>query len=222
MRKVVVGFGFVTSWLACVPFASGQQPTIRAQSIDTAIADRALRLYLSPIRVDSGYRLTPNGYSGATNVQQIVDFADRRDSARVSQTIGTVSRTIDTWNGVQFVSPQLAGPFELTGTLSGHLDFITNDAFDFRISLYELTSNGDYFLVSTYSTQDSGVRDTSKRRSLEPGVRQHLDYQSGLFTRHMVQNGSRLVLLITILRRAEIQIDGTTGRAVNSRTIADM
>src|SRR2546423_12745343 len=124
MRKVVVGFGFVTSWLACVPFASAQQSTIRAQSIDTAIAG-PLRLYLSPIRVDSGYRLTPNAYNGATHVQQIVDFADRRDSARVSPAIGTVSRTIDTWNGVQFVSPQLAGPFELTGTLSGHLDFIT-------------------------------------------------------------------------------------------------
>src|SRR2546423_5739176 len=221
MPKVLGCVGLLASSLVGASFASAQQPARKSTAADTAVASQPLRLYFSPIRVDSGYRLTPNGYSGATHVQQIVDFADRRDSARVSPVIGTVARAIDTWNGVQFVSPQLAGPFELTGPLSGHLDFITNDDFDFQISLYELTSKGDYFLVSTYSTQDSAVRDTSKRTSLEPGVRQHLDYQSGLFNRHIVQNGSRLVLLITILRRAEIQIDGSTGRE-NSRTLADM
>jgi putative CocE/NonD family hydrolase len=192
-----------------------------APSFD-AMADQRLRFYLSPIRVDSAYRLTTNGYSGATHVQQNVDFADRSDSARIAPGGGVVARAIDTWNGIQFVSPVLAGPFELSGLFSGHLDFITNKQdLDFQISLYELTSGGDYFLLSMYWTRASAVRDLSHRTLLQPGIRQQLDYKSGRLTSRMIQNGSRLVVLITILKQPDLQINYGTGRDVSDETIAD-
>src|SRR4051812_45775584 len=122
------------SSLFCISIASAQQPT-RKPVGDTARVYQPLRLYLSPIRVDSGYRLTPNDYSGATHVQQTVDFADLRDSARVAPVVGVPTRLINTWNSVQFVSPQLAGPFDLSGFISGHFDLITNKPdFDFQIT----------------------------------------------------------------------------------------
>jgi hypothetical protein len=199
--------GFVAACsLLCISIASAQQPARKSIYGDT-VRYQQLRLYLSPIRVDSGYRLTPNGYSGATHVQQNVDFSDLRDSARVAPVVGVTTRVIDTWNGVQFVSPQLAGPFELSGLFSGHLDFITNTPeFDFQISLYELSPNNDYVLVSTYSTQDTAAND-SRRALLQLGVRQHIDYQSARFPARVIHNGSRLVILITILRQPNIQID---------------
>ncbi|HJQ12701.1 MAG TPA: CocE/NonD family hydrolase C-terminal non-catalytic domain-containing protein, partial [Gemmatimonadaceae bacterium] len=107
---------------------------------------------------------------------------------------------IDTWNAIQFVSPQLAGPFELSGSFSGRVDLITNKPhFDFQISLYELTSSGDYNLVSLYSTR-SARTDSSQNTPLQTGVRQNLDYASDSRTSHTVQNGSRLVVLISILK----------------------
>jgi len=199
----------LASSLLWVSFASAQ-PIRKVIGSDTA-GNEPLRLYLSPIRVDGGYRLTPNAYSGATHVQQIVDFRDLRDSAHVAPVAGVVTRAIDTWNGVQFVSPQLAGPFELSGRFSGHLDFITNTPdFDFQISLYELRSNGDYSVVSTYSTQDAAARDSLHRPVLQAGARQQIDYHSARPAKQVVHNGSKLVVLITILRQPARQIDDTT------------
>lgn len=192
-----------------------------APSLD-AMADQRVRFYLSPIRVDSAYRLTSNGYSGATHVSQTVDFADRSDSARVAPGGGVVARAIDTWNGIQFVSPVLAGPFELSGLFSGHLDFIANKQdFDFQISLYDLTSAGDYVLLSTYWTRASAVHDLSHRTLLQPGTRQQLDYKSVRLTSRLIQNGSRLVVLITIIKQPDMQINYGTGRDVSDETIAD-
>ena len=196
---MICRFGLVAGWLAYVPIASAQQPTVRtAVSADTAVV---LRWYLSPIRVDSGYRLTPNGYSGATHVQQIADFAERTDATHAAPVVGVPVRTIDTWNAVQFVSPQLAGPLELSGLFSGHLDFITNKQdSDFQISLYELTPSADYVLLSTYSTHSSPPSDSSERTLLQAGNRQHLDYKTDHLTTGLIQNGSRLVVLITLLK----------------------
>lgn len=93
--SAIARFGLVTAWLTCAPVAAAQQPPLRKDS-DTAIADHGLRLYMSPIRVDSAYRLTPNGYAGGTHVEQTLVFADRTDSARVPPIVGTVARAIDT------------------------------------------------------------------------------------------------------------------------------
>jgi hypothetical protein len=188
------------SWvviLALLPVLGKAQSTASLQPI---------RLYLSPIRVDSGYRLTPNGYSGATHVEQ---NEERRDSARVASVIGLATRKIDMWNGVQFVSPPLAGPFELSGNFSGRLELISNKQnFDFQISLYELTPDGDYVLISSYSTQPNAGGERSHRMSLQPGIRQFVDYNSAGFASRLIQNNSRLVVLITILRWPGTEIAG--------------
>lgn len=190
-------------------------------SID-AMSEQRLRFYLSPIRVDSAYRLTTNGYSGATHVEQTVDFADRSDSARVAPGGGVVARAIDTWNGVQFVSPPLAGPFEISGLFSGRLDFMVNKQdFDFQISLYELTSSGDYVLLSTYWTRASAVRDLSHRTLLQPGVRQQIDYKSVRLTSRVIGSGSRIVVLVSIIKQPDMQINYGTGKDVSDETIAD-
>ena len=192
-----------------------------APSIE-AMADQRLRFYLSPIRVDSGYRLTPNGYSGATHVEQTVELADRSDSTRVAPGGGVVARAIDTWNGVTYTSAALPVAMELSGLFSGRLDFICNKSdFDFQISLYELTSQGDYVLLSTYWTRASAVRDLSHRTLLQPGVRQTLDYQSVRLTSRMLQAGSRLVAMITLIKQPDFQINYGTGKDVSDETIGD-
>jgi uncharacterized protein len=197
-----------------VSFAFAQRPHER--SVDSATAGEPIRLYLSPIRIDSGYRLTPYGYSGATHVGQTVDFSERRDSSRRASVIGVPTRAMDTWNAVQFVSPPLAGPFDLSGEFSGRLELISNKPeFGFQIALFELTPTGDYVLVSSYSTRETAIGEASHRMSLQTGVREFVDYHSARFASRLIQNGSKLVVLITILKLSGSQSDtrGNTAAA---------
>lgn len=195
-------FGCFTLVVGLASIAAAQQPLPPKEcSADTGKSAESVRLYLSPIRIDSGYRLTPYSYSGATHVEQnIIDFSPRAHSARVVPLLGVASRSIDTWNSVQFVSPPLAGPFELGGLLSGRLELLTNKPdFDFKVSLYELTPSGDYILSSMYSTQPTAGEELH-RSWLQTGIRQYVEYQSPCFARRLVQNGSRLLVLVTVLK----------------------
>ena len=91
----------------------------------------------------------------------------------------------------------------------------------FQVSLYELTSGGDYVLLSTYWTRASAVRDLSHRSLLQPGIRQQLDYKSVRLTSRLIQSGSRLVVLISLLKQPDLQVNYGTGRDVSDETIAD-
>ena len=205
----------------CAPVASAQQPAPRNQCSVDSTNSEPIRLYLSPIRIDSGYRLTPNGYSGATHVGQTVDFTEHADSVRVVSILGVPTRRIDTWNAVQFVSPPLAGPFDLSGFFSGQLEFITNKQdFDFQISLYELTPNGDYVLSSIYSTQTIPPRARAVREPIQQKIRQYRDYASACFPKRLIQNGSRLVVLLTITKPHD-DASSVARRDVSDSTLGD-
>jgi putative CocE/NonD family hydrolase len=137
-----------------------------------AMSDRTLRYYLIALRTDSTYRLTERNPATRTTVALNVDLSDRTDVDRRSPGGGVVDNAIDTWNGVEFVSNPLQGSFELSGLFSGRLEFIANKKdFDINISLYELTSKGEYVLLSTYWARASAIGDLGQRRLLTPGKR---------------------------------------------------
>jgi hypothetical protein len=219
MRIVV---GCFTLALGLAPLGGAQQPLPKECGADTGKGAESVRLYLSPIRIDSGYRLTPYSYSGATHVEQnIIDFTTRADSARALPIIGVASRKLNTWNSVQFVSPPLAGPFELGGLFSGRLELLTNKPnFDFAVSLYELTAAGDYILSSMYSTASASA-DQLHLSGLQPGTRQYVDYQSPCFARRLVQNGSRLLVLVTVLKPT-FAANSDPGSGVSDAAIGDV
>jgi hypothetical protein len=221
--RMICGIGLIAICLVPVPFISAQQPALAKHAIaDTASAQRPLRVYLSPIRVDSGFRLTPNSYSGTTHVEQNVVFGPRPDGGfRVAPVVGVPAPAIDTWNAVQFVSPPIPGALELSALFSGHLDFISNKPeFDFQISVYELTSTSDYVLLSTYESHWSIAGDSS-RTLFQPRTRQSVDFRSDNPTKAVIRNGSRLVVLITILEASHPKDGNAAGRDVGRGTIAN-
>jgi uncharacterized protein len=195
-------FGGLLVICVAAPLISAQQPARAKHAIaETATAGRPLRLYLSPIRVDSGFRLTPNSYSGTTHVEQNVVFGTRPDTGvHIAPIVGAPARAIDTWNAVQFVSPPIPSVLELSALFSGHLDFITNGKeFDFRISLFELTSDSNYVLLAVDELHWSNARD-SAGVLMEPRTRRALDFRSDDPIKANIRNSSRLVVLITILK----------------------
>jgi uncharacterized protein len=187
-----------------------------------AMSDRTLRYYLIALRTGDRFRLSERNPGTRTTVTQTVNLADRTDADRIAPGGGVVDTAIDTANGVAFESNPLRAPTEVSGLFSGQLDFITNKKdFDFQISLYELTSKNEYVLLSTYWTRASAAGDLTQRRLLTPGKRETLDFKSERLTSRVLQPGSRLVMLINVLKEPDMQINYGTGKDVSDETIAD-
>lgn len=187
-----------------------------------AMSNRTLRYYLIALRMGDRFRLSERNPGTNTTVTQTVNLADRTDADRISPGGGVVDTTIDTWNGVAFVSNPLQAEAEVSGLFSGRLDFITNKKdFDINISLYELTSKNEYVLLSTYWTRASAVGDLTQRRLLTSGKRESLDFKSVRLTSRVLQPGSRIIVLINVLKEPDMQINYGTGKDVSDETIAD-
>lgn len=188
----------------------------------TAMADRTLRFHLTAARSGDTYRLSERKPADGASITQVVDLADRTDVDRVSPGGGIADMTLDTWNGLQFVSDPLIEPTELSGLFSGRLAFVTNKRdFDFNIQLYELTPKGEYVQLSPYWARASYVGDPGHRRTLTPGKRQRLDFRSVRLMSRQFQPGSRLAVVLSVIKQAGRQINYGTGKEVSDETIRD-
>lgn len=187
-----------------------------------AMGGERLRFHLSAEPAGDAYRLALPKPAADAFIAQTVDFADRSDADRVVPGGGNVDSAIDTWNGVRFVSDPFPTPTELSGLFSGQLDFVSNKKdFDFSVQLYELTPAGEYVQLSYYMARASHAGDRVRRRLLKPGARTRLDFESGRLTSRQFRPGSRLVVVLVVLKQPSTQINYGTGRDVSDETVAD-
>lgn len=187
-----------------------------------AMSNQALRYYLIALRVGDSYRASDRNPHTTTTVGQGVDLRDRTDVDRRVPGGNIVDTQIDNWNGIAFVSNPLMSPIETSGLFSGHLEFATNKKdFDLNISLYELTARNEYVLLSTYWTRMSALDGLESRRLLTPDRREIVDFQSVRLTSRRMTAGSRIVVLLNIIKQPDMQINYGTGKDVSDETIAD-
>jgi predicted acyl esterase len=110
----------------------------------------------------------------------------------------------------------------MSGLFSGHLEFIANKSdFDFQVSLYELSADGDYFQLAPYWSRASYVQDLTHRNLLVAGKRQSLDFRSVRLMSRQLQAGSRLVAVLSIVKEPGREINYGTGKEVADEAIAD-
>jgi putative CocE/NonD family hydrolase len=223
-------------WFAYV-FRHGPKPAILQDRINyevmgadmwrhapslAALADQRPHFFLSPARAGSAYKLAAEAPTKDASVALTVNMADRTDADRVSPGGNIDDTAIDTWNSLEFVSDPIAKPLEVSGLFSGHLDFISNKKdFDFTVQLYERTPQGRYFALSTYMARASFVNDRRFRRLLTPNTRTRLDFTSERLTSRRFEPGSRLVVVLGILKQPNIEINYGSGNPVGEETIAD-
>jgi predicted acyl esterase len=81
--------------------------------------------------------------------------------------------------------------------------------------------DGNYFQLSTFINRASYLRDRSERHLLTPGKRQRLDFTSGRLTSRQFQAGSRLVVVVSVPRQPDLQVNYGTGKDVSDESIAD-
>ncbi len=186
-----------------------------------AMVRHSLSLLLGATRSGESYRLSDGPPSGAS-VDLTVDLADRTDVDRDAPGGGVVDDAVDTRNGVEWVGEPLAEATELSGLFSGHLDFVCNKKdFDFEIDLYERTARGKYVQLAPYWARASYVADGSRRQLLTPGRRHQLDFRSIRLMSRQLQPGSRLVVVLRVVKERGRQINYGTGKDVSDETIAD-
>ena len=84
-----------------------------------------------------------------------------------------------------------------------------------------LSPQGKYTALPPYWSRASYVDDSSKRRLLTPGKRQTLNFTSRRLMSHRAGPGSRLVLVLSVIKEPWRQINYGTGKDVSDETIAD-
>ena len=157
-----------------------------------------------------------------TAATQTINLADRGDVDRVAPGGGLVDTVIDTYLGVKTVSPPFTTATEVSGLLSGSLDLITNKKdFDFQVQPYELTPKGEYVQLAPYWSRASYVADLSHRHLLTPNTPQHLAFTFNRLISRLMEPGSRIVIVLSIIKNSGQQINFGTGKDVNDETSAD-
>jgi uncharacterized protein len=211
----------------------GPKPTILADRINYEVmgADRWKHApsiaAMTRGREHLYFTSAPDGYRLSTAPSdrislQTINLADRSDADRVVPGGDVLDKAIDTWGTLEFVSEPLRNPVEMSGLFDGHLDFVTNKKdFDFAIQLYEKTPEGRYFELSWYLQRASYVNDRSHRQLLVPGKRTAIDFTNGRLTSRRFEPGSRLIVLLSMVKQPDAQINYGTGRGVSGETIAD-
>lgn len=145
-----------------------------------------------------------------------VDFADRSD-LDYQPPFGN----IDTRNALVFTTPPNDRPMEVDGLFRGHFQVVTNKRdFDLDVSLFEQGPQGN-LLLGHYLGRVSYMKDRTHRRLLQSGQAQILDFESQTVAGRLMPAGSRLVAVVAVPKRPELQINYGTGRDVSDESIAD-
>lgn len=165
-------------------------------------------------------------------VNQVVELADRSDAGTwgpsrdlmdpSSDQRPILDSAVNIAHSFVFRSEPLTESVELSGLFSGRLDFVTNKKdFDASVTLFEQTPAGKYFQLSHHWMRLSYVGDRTRRKLLIPGKRQQIAFEANRLTSKRLAKGSRIVVVIAIIKNPATEINYGTGRDVSGESIAD-
>lgn len=195
------------------------------------IANDTLIFYLSNIKDNNQYTLSKSSHSKSF-VNQTVDLADRSDSLKIMPLIAGVSTanlidtSINTDNAVVFVSEPINESLSVSGSMMASIAASVNKKdFDIGFNLYELRPDGTYFSLGAPFMKNmqraSYAYDKTKRKLLTPGKKVSIPVNNGFITSKKLEKGSRLELVLGIIKNLDWQINYGSGKDVSSETIAD-
>ena len=176
-----------------------------------------------PSDLQPDHQLAARQPAATVFLPQTVDFADRSD-ADWSATADVQSKSVFNHYSLTFASAPLREVTEFDGLFSGQLDFTANKMdLDLTLALYERFPDGTY--LKLFDPPDefraSYVQDRSHRHLLSAGVRQRLSFHSERLLSRRFEPGSRLVLILSVNKRADQELNYGSGQAVSVESIAD-
>lgn len=189
-----------------------------------AMSNGTRRFYLSSAAgAGSAHRLSETKpVAGDSALTLAVNLADRGDVDLNTPGGAILDTAVDVTNGLEFVSDPLPESTELSGLFSGRLDFVANKKdFDFSVSLFARTPSGKYLQIPPFQTRASFADGSTRRRLLHPGKRERLAFQSIRLASVRLEPGSRLVVVLQIIKNSGQEINYGTGKTVSEEMIAD-
>lgn len=185
-----------------------------------AMADERLKLYLGGADSSGRQRLSPAKPADTQVIEQTVKLADRALQPLPSSDI--LSSKLAPSDALVFVGEPLKAATEISGLLTGELDFVMNrQDLDLNVTLYELTAAGDYLqLADPYEFRASYVADRAIRQLLRAGERQRLPFGNEQITSRRLAAGSRVVFVLGVNKRADREINYGAGGNVSEEDIS--
>jgi len=186
-----------------------------------AMATGKLTFHLEAGAMGEPHRLASEAPSHRRRAELKVDLTERK-TENGGQPEFIEAKDIDTSNCITFTSDPLKVPVELSGLFEGRLALRTNKKdFDLNLQLYERMADGRCFLLSYFIGRASQIKDRHRRQLLAPGKEIRLPFRSGRLVSRRLKAGSRLVLLVGIIKQAGAQVNYGTGKDVSSESVQD-
>jgi|GEM_PF-314898 len=192
-----------------------------APSLKT-MSETSWNFYLTDNIRDGNFSLSPNKPDQVRTIRQIVDFADRSTTSAGYYPYPIKNDQPDLSKGIVFETAPFEQALEVSGAFSGVLRVRINKGdFDFMAALYEKKADGSTFALSYYVGRASHVEDLSKRKLLTPGAVSELPFERTRVVSRKIAAGSRLLLVVDVIKNGFHQINYGTGGEVSDETIAD-
>lgn len=153
---------------------------------------------------------------------QTVDLGDRTTEGHRYYPYPAVRDGLEVQSGFAFVSEPFKTRVQVVGMFSGELKVrIDKRDFDFSVSLYELMPEGQVMQLSYYVGRASYSRDMTRRKLLVPGEWARVPFERTRMTGRLMEAGSRLLVVVDVLKDAGHQVNMGTGKDVSDESTAD-
>ncbi|SEP44446.1 CocE/NonD family hydrolase [Mucilaginibacter sp. OK283] len=180
-----------------------------------------IRLYLSNVKKDDGFRLSPQKPVKPAYLEQKVDFADRTTSNNYAYPFPIIQKDVYS-NGFTFISDSLKQPLIVNGAFLGQITAAINKKdFDYSVVLYEVMPNGEYFELTYFLGRASYSWDITNRKLLQPGKITTLPFSNTKVISRQLRKGSRLLVIINVNKNNFCQVNYGTGKEVSQENVND-
>ena len=153
---------------------------------------------------------------------QTVDFADRTRNRHNYYPWPILREGPPDDGGLTFVSAPFDQPMDMVGPFTGDLKIRINKRdVDLTVTLYEWQKDGKVMQLSYYVGRASYAADMTTRHLLTPGQWTHVPLQRTRMTGRRLAEGSRLLVVVDVLKDAEHQVNHGTGKDVSDESVAD-
>ncbi|QBJ85818.1 CocE/NonD family hydrolase [Chryseobacterium gleum] len=177
----------------------------------------SLKFYLQDTKNTSSVFSKPESQSFT---KQIVDLKNRNQK----DTYFKVSKkdSIKTTNSVAFESEVLDKDIVMSGNLSGVFNVSVNKKdFDTDTYLYQISSDGKSYLLSTHIVRASYAKDNENRQLLEPNKIEQIPIKNSYVMSRKIEKGSKFLLLVGVNNNPNWQINYGSGKDVSDETVKD-
>ncbi|WP_386795529.1 CocE/NonD family hydrolase [Luteimonas composti] len=187
-----------------------------------ADAAAAVTFHLSDARAGSYRLLSEAPVQRAAWMSRRVDLADRTGEHGGYYPDPIVIERIDVDGSYAFASAPFDRPTAVVGSFSGELKVRSSKRdFDFSVVLHELRPDGSAMQLSYYVGRASHARDMTRRELLVPGQWTTLPFERTRMTGRLMPAGSRLLVVVDVLKDARHQVNMGTGKDVSDESAAD-